>query len=482
VDLCAGEKERGTMETLLISPASREEIVWGKFLTIWLFSAATALLNLVSMALTTAQVGAARGATFQPGALLWGVLLLLPLSAFFSALCLAVGAYARSSKEGQYYLMPLFLLTMPLIFLTLAPGVELNPFYSMVPVTGVALLLQRLVAVEAGDRGVWFYFLPVLAPMVIYSWLALRWAIEQFQREDVLFREAERLDLGLWLRRLLREKDMLPSAGEAFFCFGLILVLRWLSFGLGQHLPLLIRTGIGQVAFVAAPPLFMAVLLTTRPWRGLGVRLPPWWAWPAAALLALLVVPPLAELTFAILRQFPALKTLLALNDPLTRELQSLMGSSPSGRPLGYFFVLAVLPAVCEELAFRGFLLHGLMRGFRPWTAILLSAFLFAMYQMNVFQFVPHFVFGVILGLIVVRTGSVLPAVLFHLVYNALLIAPAVWPGLFDFVPNLSPSAETVPDLMTWRVLLSAVCTVLATAALAAIWRLGPRPRGEVPA
>src|SRR5262249_21701046 len=53
VDVCAGEKERGTMETLLISPAGREEIVWGKFLTIWVFSAATALLNLLSMALTT---------------------------------------------------------------------------------------------------------------------------------------------------------------------------------------------------------------------------------------------------------------------------------------------------------------------------------------------------------------------------------------------------------------------------------------------
>src|SRR5207248_6081253 len=55
VDLCAGEKERGTMETLLISPASREEIVWGKFLTIWVFSGATALLNLASMGATTWQ-------------------------------------------------------------------------------------------------------------------------------------------------------------------------------------------------------------------------------------------------------------------------------------------------------------------------------------------------------------------------------------------------------------------------------------------
>src|SRR6185295_775943 len=53
IDVCAGEKERGTMETLLISPAGRGEIVWGKFLTIWMFSAGTAFLNILSMGLTT---------------------------------------------------------------------------------------------------------------------------------------------------------------------------------------------------------------------------------------------------------------------------------------------------------------------------------------------------------------------------------------------------------------------------------------------
>jgi sodium transport system permease protein len=206
VDLCAGEKERGTMETLLISPASREEIVWGKFLTIWVFSAATALFNLLSMGLTAWALGnALPGVAFRPVVLFWGALLVLPLSAFYSAVSLAVGAYARSSKEGQYYLMPLFLLTMPLVAPTLT-GVELNPFNSVVPVTGVALLLQRLISPGPGRDVTLLYFVPVLASMVLYSWLALRWAVGQFRREEVLFREAERLDVGLWLRRLFRRK------------------------------------------------------------------------------------------------------------------------------------------------------------------------------------------------------------------------------------------------------------------------------------
>lgn len=457
VDLCAGEKERGTMETLLISPAGREEIVWGKFLTIWVFSAATALLNLLSMGLTTWKVaGMAPGMTFSPGAMFWGVLLLLPMSAFFSAVCLAVGAYARSSKEGQYYLMPLFMLTMPLIFLTLVPGVELNPFYSMVPVTGVALLLQRLMG-EGIDRESLLYFVPVLAPMVLYSWLALRWAIGQFNREEVLFREAERLDVGLWLRRLFRDKEELPTVGEAFFCFGLIMALRWLAMGLGTG-PLLALTGTAQLAFVATPPLFMALLLTTRPRLGLGLRSPPWWALLLGVVLGAMILPPLAELTAWIVRQFPGLRDLLRENNPLLQELKSLSTGPAWKQALG-LLVLALLPALCEEIAFRGFILTGLRRAFRPRAAVLLSAFLFAVYQMNVFQFVPHFVLGVVLGLLAVRSGSVLPSILFHLTYNALLIGP----GLL-----LGQQAGEVGETEGWRVAL-AVGGALASAGVLAV-------------
>ena len=52
VDFCAGEKERGTLETLLTSPAERIEIVWGKLLTVMLFSMVTSVLNLLSMGIT----------------------------------------------------------------------------------------------------------------------------------------------------------------------------------------------------------------------------------------------------------------------------------------------------------------------------------------------------------------------------------------------------------------------------------------------
>ena len=454
VDLCAGEKERGTMETLLISPASRQEIVWGKFLTIWLFSAATALLNLASMGITASSFSGFLGHDMlRPAAIFWCVLLALPLSAFFSALCLAVGAYARSSKEGQYYLMPLFVITMPLIFLTLAPGVELNPFYSLVPVTGVALLMQRLMTVSL-DQVPWLYFVPVLAPIVLYSGLALHWAIEQFKREEVLFREAERLEIRLWLRRLLREKEPLPSAGQAFFCFALILMLRWLALSWSSQTSLLESAAIAYLAFVAAPPLLMALLLTTRPRQGLGLGLPSPRALLAAAVLAVLLLPPLAKLTLTILRQFPVITELLSQRQPLVKELGTLGAEEETAwwQPL---LVFGLLPAVLEELAFRGFILTGLRRRLPLWSAIVLSSFLFALYHMNVFQVIPAFILGIVLGLLAAWSNSVLPGMLFHLLYNGVLLGVAL-------LPRFGYSDENVPLQVLFHPAMTAIFTLLA--------------------
>ena len=174
IDVTAGEKERGTLETLLVSPASRAEIVWGKFLAVWGASSATTLWNLLGLG---ASFGLLRLLLpvdiVRPAAWAWCAFFSLPLSALFSAICLAVGVYARSTKEGQYYLMPLVLLTVLLVFTGLTPGVELTLFYSLVPVTGVALLQQRLMSAGSFDQVPWAYLVPVFASLTLSIGLAL---------------------------------------------------------------------------------------------------------------------------------------------------------------------------------------------------------------------------------------------------------------------------------------------------------------------
>ncbi|MEI7685843.1 MAG: ABC transporter permease subunit/CPBP intramembrane protease [Planctomycetota bacterium] len=421
VDLCAGEKERGTMETLLISPAGREEIVIGKFLTIWMFSSASALLNLLSMGLTTWQFSAMlpRG-TFPLGAVFWCIVLSLPLSALFSAISLAIGAYARSSKEGQYYLMPLFLVTMPLVFLTLAPGVELNPVYALIPVTGVALLMQKLMTSPSLATVPWLYFIPVLVPIALYSALALRWAIDQFHREEVLFREAERLDIGLWFRRLLRDKDLTATTGQAFFCFALLMFLKWLSFGIGARLGPLVQSSIVMLAFVATPALMMAVMLNIRPLDTLNLHRPRAVHLGLAAVLGLLIAPPIIWGTHTALTDHPQLEKLL--DSPQSFARDQAVWRTGADNLFASLLVFAVLPALAEELAFRGFILTGLRKRYRMRTSTFLCSFMNALFHMNVFAFVPVFAVSLVLGLLTLRSKSVVPAMLLHFFTKAALL------------------------------------------------------------
>jgi sodium transport system permease protein len=442
IDLCAGEKERGTMETLLISPATRAEIVLGKYLTVMLASIMTAILNLVSMGLTgliMAQRGGAmmldpaqqRTASMGLSApslhsALWMVVLLIPLAAFFSAVCLALAVLARSMKEGQYYMTPLYLLCLPLIFLTLVPEIKLNLFYSLVPITGVALLLRALIM---GDYQLGLhYFVPVMVPTVLYAWVALRWAIDQFQREDVLFREAERVNVQDWLKHLIRDRPPQPTGGQATLCFSLIITASWFllqyvaarGFNPG---PAVIAASQFLITF---PPLIMAVMLTSSPSRTLRLR------WPAPRYLALavafvLALNPLVNLLRSLVeRWFP----LSSATKQLIEQTMSQSLSLPMA--IGVF---SLLPAICEELAFRGFILSGLQGRRRELSAILLSAlmfgFLHVLLSLNQ-QLFNATLLGIVLGLLAVRSGSLLPGVVFHFLNNTMALLQGGWTRLLE--------------------------------------------------
>lgn len=191
IDMTAGEKERGTMETLLISPAERTEIVAGKFLAVTALGFGTALWNVMLMvvAVAVAQV-------FFPypllslGGLAASVLAALPMAMLFAAGCITLGVFAGSTKEGNYYMVPMFFLVLPLGYWSMAPGMELDGRTSWVPITNALLFQQRLMAVRP-DPFPWAHVPAVFLSLGLCVGLALWAAVRQFKRESVLFREAQ---------------------------------------------------------------------------------------------------------------------------------------------------------------------------------------------------------------------------------------------------------------------------------------------------
>ena len=450
IDLCAGEKERGTLETLLSSPAQRSEIVWGKLLTIMIFSTATALLNLGSMGLTGAvmmkqltefeQAFPEMPMGFPPAiSLAWLIVALIPVSALFSALSLALAALARSAKEGQYYLMPLLLVTMPLMVLPSLPSIQLDLGTSLIPVTGLMLLLRCLMESDYGST--LLYVGPVIGVTGACCFLAIRWAIDQFNNESVLFRESEHLDLGLWLRHLVRDREDTPTVGQALLCAALLLVLRFFvsfQFSMPDNwTQLATLTVVTQIAFFATPALLMAIIVTRSPRKTLLLRMPPLLALPASILLAVLLHPSAI-----------ALGTVLQNLYPLPEDVQSLFGSLVIDAPNLWvlLLVIAVTPAICEELAFRGFILSGLRHLGHRWWAILLSSLCFGIVHGIVQQSITATIVGIVIGYLAVHSGSLLTCILFHVTHNALAILSQVFLVQADIVRKI-PGGDWIVHL-----------------------------------
>lgn len=428
IDLGAGEKERGTMETLLISPATRTEIVLGKFLTVMLFSITTALLNLTSMGITGQNMlGALSGGgasamgdlSFPPLlSLMWVLLLAIPLSALFSAMSLSFAMFAKSSKEGQYYLTPLLMVTMGLTMFCLNPAVELTPYYSILPVVGPALLLKSLLLGGATAVAASAFVVPVLVTSFAYSALALWWAIEQFQSEGILFREAERFELGLWFKHLLRDKESTPSFMEGGVCFVLIALLQFIFLTSIQKNPsfmsdagdMVVVQLIYLIATVGFPPVMMAVLLTTKPFRSLKLNLPSWKMMAAAIILPLSLQPLAVQLLTWLDPFFPPIPA---------GGAELLKAMEAEAVPLWLSFAtFAIAPAVCEELAFRGFILTGFQRSRHKWLPIVITAILFGGIHMIPKQQFNASLLGLVLGLLAVRSRSLIPCITFHLIFN----------------------------------------------------------------
>ena len=428
IDLCAGEKERGTLETLLSSPAARAEIVIGKMLTVMIFSLSNALLNLLSMLLTGVLVMSQIGASLPMStneiglppfdAIPWIVVGLIPVSAMFSALALALASFARSSKEGQYYLIPLLMLLLPLMMLAVLPTSQLDLGSSLIPVTGMMLLLRTLIE---GDHSTAMPFVgPVLIVTVFCCYLSVRWAVAQFNNENVLFRASDQVGVGRWVKQVLRERSLKPTIGHAVMCLVVVLIIKFFvslaikpptSFGDFTKQVLII-----QVATIAIPTILLAAILTRCPKTTLRLKGTRVGFMCAAVLIAILAHPMLTYLSKLVVYIYPY--------SPELMRFESAVGSIIDSAPgiFALLFVFALVPAICEEIAFRGFMLSGLESLKGKWAAVLLSSLFFGITHAVFQQSVMAFVTGCFLGFIALKTSSILPCILYHLTHNGLTV------------------------------------------------------------
>jgi sodium transport system permease protein len=191
LDLGSGEKERGTLETILSSPASRLDVVMGKFLVIMSAAFLTAFLALGGLVIGIQQISEIPPQvlsvvndmfTFKTIAMI--MTLVLPVSAFFSAMLLGLSIYARSFKEAQSIMAPLnIVIIFPAVMGTL-PGIDLNTITAMIPILNVSLASKDIIAGAMNP----LYMAEVYISLFGFAALSILWCVKAFNKESTLFR------------------------------------------------------------------------------------------------------------------------------------------------------------------------------------------------------------------------------------------------------------------------------------------------------
>ncbi|MFT7486289.1 MAG: sodium transport system permease protein [Candidatus Paceibacteria bacterium] len=406
----AGERESGTLETLLVQPIESRAIVLGKFLAVLMSALATLVLNtgslLLSVGLGLGSLPGAGEAVGQPALLriLAGGLLLLPVCLFLvSVLCLVCGK-ARSFREGQHYILPLSLLTLLPAALALQPEIQLDAFLACVPIAGPALAFRDLMigqlALVPGSLAV--------SSTLLYSWFALRRIGNLLDAEKVLASQSTSEEQSLRKEQSRSALTWGWAGVLGVYTIGGLMQTFHPLYGLLGTLWLLLPVAayfcVKQTAKRAAESIP----------RALGLRL------PAAhhTLGVMLAAPALAQLAqtwFKWQAKVLPLPSSMTDADSLPVELTQLSGIS-------MFLVFALTPGICEELFFRGAVLSGLKRDLAPWKSVLWQALLFGAVHASIYRFAPTALLGGLLAAITLRSRSLFPAMLLHTAYNGTLI------------------------------------------------------------
>lgn len=465
IDLTAGERERGTLEMLIAAPVPRRDLLIGKFIAVFTVAVLTAIINLTAMILTLYGTGFDRvilGEGASIGMFLQVLALLIVFASFFSAVLLSITSFARSFREAQAWLIPLMLISLAPGILSLMPGVRLTIGLSLLPLVNIVLLGKELFQGIASP----LHFVMTLLATSGYTVLALRVASGIFGSDMVLF--AGNASVGGLKKRPLQMVSNVPlklGIGGLAVLIPAFIVLAGLRGRLvaADNLPgQLVLSGMITILLFAIFPVLLTTwnrvqFVTAYAVRGFS---------PIALMGAVLLGATLWTTMYeTLLLAKGSAAWAKVLSNP---KLQELAARLTSETPLLLRLIsLSVIPAVCEELFFRGFLMSALQGQSGRWRfSLLMSTFLFAAFHVIVDQsltlerFPATFLLGLVLGWIRLSTGSIIPGIAMHMVSNGLLLSLTELQPLLERL-GLDLAVKNETHLPLWFLIAAAVCSAV---------------------
>jgi len=412
IDLTAGEKERGTFETLLSTPALSSEILVGKFLTVFCIAMLTGITNLGSMLATFAfqlsQMGDSIGdyeISFPLSSVALIFLAMVPLAFFISAVMISVAVLARSFREAQTLLSPVLILMIFPAAMASIPGTSLTATTQLMPIANFALLFKDLMTDHVSAVSIF----AVLASTTVYALLALALAARIFQREEVVL--SVESGSPVTLRRSMYRPRTLPTPGTSLFVLTLCLLLffylgTWMQANYG-----LVGVALTQWTIFFAPPLLILWYVRVNIAAAFNLRAPSF---------ALIVVAVMLGIGWAVINLHLSViqQRIFPFPEAMAEELSKMLRLDDV-HVLVLLAVLALSPAICEELLFRGAVMSGLRKHLPVWALLICVGIAFGAAHMSVHKMALTTLSGMVLTFVALRSGSIFPGMIAHFIVNA---------------------------------------------------------------
>jgi sodium transport system permease protein len=452
VDAISGEKERGTLETLLTTAASRTDIVRAKLMAVVVVGLSVAVINVVNLlvylVLGLLELPASIAVEVSPAGLLLLLAHFIPVALLVAAALLLLSGAAKSYKEYQVYFFPVFVVfTVPSLAAAL-PGIELRSVIAFMPLAGIAVAVKEILV---GRIDLPFQVFAFVSTGILALWLTIKTEASLSNEKLISGSDLDEADLvggaALFPRHVLR------------LFLGLWVLFFLVSLWFGPKMGIRSQVVVNLVLIFFGGTLLMIRRYRLNPVEAFGFRIPHPAAWIAVLIgtpSALLVGSGLAELVNAFV--FPVPEQLLESFG------QDLLGPD---LPLWQLILfLSLMPGIFEELTFRGVLLFGLRTQIkRRWLLALTVGLVFGFFHVSLFRIIPTAWLGFVLTWVVLFGGSIYPAMLWHALNNAIATVPASLGWMpEDFEPE------------GWWAVPAALVLALS---LWILWKTGPEGKGR---
>jgi sodium transport system permease protein len=455
IDTTAGERERGTLETMLTLPISNQELIFGKFLTVATIGIISSVLNLISMGgiciymynmiyKVSDNAVSVNFAKFIP-AIIVGVLCIFAFAIFVSAITMCVCAFARTYKEANNYITPLMLVIMFASFAGIVPNVELTTKLALVPVVNICLLIKNMLSFKYSLATIAI----VLVSNVAYGIISVLLLGKIYKSEGILFGDSLS-GIRIFERRSNIKKNSDIAMGDMLLVIAVTVLLVIYAGGAASLDSVNGGIILTQLSIIGVP-LLSAWYTRCDMKKSFKLKLPKLRDIPAAVFLAA------GTMLLGMIITMISSAVFKSSADTAVETTSTILG----GGFVTSLILVALLPAVCEEFMFRGYIFGAFQARLKPAAAIFASACVFGLYHMNIVRFFTTAFLGAMLAYAAYRTKSIIPGIIMHFLNNATACVQMYYPEkVAELVPVLAKESFGAGEI----IMILVVGLVLAAA------------------